>query len=62
MAKYEIQLNGHPVAVALGVEYAFEVYSKTKELAELIVGSVDLVDLDTAECIAWWDFETGEGM
>ena len=59
---YSIQINGKEIAQVSGVEAAFEVYSKAKELAELIVGSVDLVDLKTAECIAWWDFEEDEGI
>lgn len=59
--EFTIMVNGKDIAVVGGLEVAFEVYAKAKELAECVGGSCDLVDNSTGEVIAWWDFEEGEG-
>lgn len=57
MANYIVYLGGLQIAEISGTEYAYEVYAKTLELAELINESVDLIDAETGEIIAYNESE-----
>lgn len=52
---HSIYLDGECIAEVLGVEYAYEVYAKTKELADLLVVTACLVWNDTGEIVAEYD-------
>ena len=49
MTTYTIYLGATPIATTDGTEYAYAVWRKTKELAELIDTTASLVWDDTAE-------------
>lgn len=55
MNTYTIYLGSTPIAYAWGTDYAYTVYSKTKELAELLNKECYLVRDDTGETIAGFD-------
>ena len=52
---YTIYLGTNPVATVSGTEYAYEVYSKTKDLAELLNKEASLVWDATGEEVAYFD-------
>ena len=52
---YSIYLDGECIAEVLGTEYAYEVYAKTKELADLLVVTACLVWNGTGEIVAEYD-------
>lgn len=58
MAIYTVYLGTTPIFCGGGTEYAYEVYAKTKELAELIGETVSLVWDETGEVVA--DFDPNE--
>ena len=55
MSTYTIYLGTNPVATVKGTEYAYEVYDKTKDLAELLGSVASLVWDATGEEIAYFD-------
>ena len=55
MSTYTIYLGTNPVATVNGTEYAYEVYSKTRELAELLGSVASLVWDETSEEVAYFD-------
>lgn len=55
MSTYTIYLGINPVATVNGTEYAYEVYDKTKDLAELLGSVASLVWDATGEEIAYFD-------
>ena len=55
MSTYTIYLGTNPVATVSGTEYAYEVYSKTRELAELLGREASLVWDETSEEVAYFD-------
>lgn len=57
MNTYTIYLGAKPIACVCGTEYAYEVYRKTADLAELLGCTADLVWDDTAEVVAYYDPE-----
>ena len=57
MNTYTIYLNAKPIACVCGTEYAYEVYTKACDLAELLGYSASLVWDDTAEEVASYDPE-----
>jgi hypothetical protein len=57
MSTYTIYLGTKPVATVSGTEYAYEVYSKTRELAELLGEECSLVWDDTGEEVTWYNSE-----
>ena len=57
MNTYTIYIRNNPIATVSGTEYAYEVYSKTKELAELLNENASLCWDDTAEVVASYDPE-----
>lgn len=59
MNTYTIYLGANPIANVSGTEYAYEVYAKTQELAELLGKTCALVWDDTAEEVASYDPEEG---
>ena len=52
MTTYTIYLGAHPIACVSGTEYAYEVYRKTAELAEVLGETASLCLDDTGEEIA----------
>lgn len=50
--KFVVMLNNTTIAEVSGIDYAYEVYRKTCELAELLCGNAYLVDCITGEIIA----------
>lgn len=58
MTTYTVYLGTAPIFCGGGTEYAYEVYAKTKELAELIGETVSLVWDETGEVVA--DFDPNE--
>jgi hypothetical protein len=59
MNTYTIYLGATPIADVSGTEYAYEAYTKTKELAELLGKTCALVWDETAEEVASYDPEEG---
>ena len=59
MSIFTIYLNGNRTAEISGTEYAYEVWAKVKELAELLNEAATLVDNETAEVIEEYDPEEG---
>lgn len=57
MNTYTIYLGASPIANVAGTEYAYEVYAKTRELAEMLCKEACLVWDDTAEEVAYYDPE-----
>lgn len=57
MNTYTIYFGATPIATVGGTEYAYEVYTKTKELAELLGEECSLVWDDTGEEVASYDPE-----
>lgn len=57
MNTYTIYLGASPIATVSGTEYAYEVYAKTRELAELLCKEASLVWDETAEEVAFYDPE-----
>lgn len=55
MSTYTIYLGTNPVATVEGTEYAYEVYDKTKDLAELLGSVASLVWDATGEEVAYFD-------
>ena len=55
MNTYTIYLGAKPVATVNGTEYAYEVYSKTRELAELLNREASVVWDKTGEEVAHFD-------
>lgn len=55
MSIYTIYLGTNPVATVNGTEYAYEVYDKTKDLAELLGSVASLVWDATGEEVAYFD-------
>ena len=55
MSTYTIYLGTNPVATVKGTEYAYEVYDKTKDLAELLGRETSLVWDATVEEVAYFD-------
>ena len=55
MSTYTIYLGAKAVATVSGTEYAYEVYSKTRELAELLGSVASLVWDETSEEVAYFD-------
>ena len=55
MSTYTIYLGTNPVATVNGTEYAYEVYDKTKDLAELLGREASLVWDATGEEVAYFD-------
>ena len=55
MSTYTIYLGTKPVATVSGTEYAYEVYSKTRELAELLGREASVVWDETGEEVAHFD-------
>ena len=55
MSTYTIYLGTKPVATVSGTEYAYEVYSKTRELAELLNREASVVWDETGEEVAHFD-------
>lgn len=51
MTTYTIYLDSNPIATTDGTEYAYAVWRKTKELADLINTSACLVRYETGEVI-----------
>ena len=57
MNTYTITYGDVTIATVCGTEYAYEVYAKTKELADLTGKAVALIWDDTAEVVAYYDPE-----
>ena len=57
MNTYTIYLGAHSIACVSGTEFAYEAYSKTKELAELLGKEAALVWDETAEEVALYNPE-----
>lgn len=57
MSIFTIYLNGNWIAEISGTEYAYEVWAKVKELAELLSETATLVDNETTEVIEEYDPE-----
>lgn len=57
MNTYTITLGATTIATVSGTEYAYEVYKKTCELADLVGKDVCLVWDDNAEVVAYYDPE-----
>lgn len=55
MSTYTIYLGTNPVATVKGTEYAYEVYTKTRDLAELLGKEASLVWDETVEEVAYFD-------
>jgi hypothetical protein len=55
MNTYTIYIGATPIACVSGTEYAYEVWAKTLELAELICEPACLVWDDTAEEVASYE-------
>lgn len=55
MNTYTIYLGVKAVATVSGTEYAYEVYDKTKDLAELLGSVASLVWDETGEEVAHFD-------
>ena len=55
MNTYTIYLGVKAVATVSGTEYAYEVYDKTKDLAELLGREASLVWDATGEEVAYFD-------
>lgn len=55
MNTYTITLGANTIATISGTEYAYEVYAKTCELADLLGKDVCLVWDDNAEVVAYYD-------
>lgn len=59
--KYFIYIENRMVAEVSGVEFAYQVYVKATELAEMIGETANLVDGETGEVIAssddWDDYD-----
>lgn len=55
MSTYTIYLGTNPVATVKGTEYAYEVYSKTRDLAKLLGKEASLVWDETCEEVAYFD-------
>lgn len=55
MNTYSIYFGSSPIATVSGTEYAYEVYSRTKALAELLNKSACLVWDETGEIVADFD-------
>ena len=55
MNSYTIYLGSAPITRVMGTDYAYTVYFKTKELAELLNKECYLVRDDTGETIAGFD-------
>ena len=55
MSTYTIYLGTNPVATVSGTESAYEVYDKTKDLAELLGREASLVWDETLEEVAYFD-------
>ena len=59
MTTYTVYLGTTPIFCGGGTEYAYEVYAKTKELAELIGETVSLVWDGNGEVVAEFDPDEG---
>lgn len=57
MNTYTIYLRAKPIACVSGTEYAYEVYRRAVDLAELLACTADLVWDETAEVVAYYDPE-----
>lgn len=57
MNTYTIYIGSAPIACVSGTEYAYEVYAKSKELAELLGKDCALVWDETGEEVACFDPE-----
>lgn len=57
MNTYTIYLRTNPIACVSGTEYAYEVYTKTVDLAELLGQSACLVWDETGEEVAYYNPE-----
>lgn len=57
MNTYTIYLNANPIACVCGTEYAYEVYAKALDLAELLGNTASLVWDETGEEVACYDPE-----
>lgn len=57
MNTYTITHDDTTIATVCGTEYAYEVYAKTKELADLTGYEVCLIWDDTAEVVAYYNPE-----
>lgn len=57
MNTYTIYLGATPIAIINGTEYAYEVWAKVKELAELLGKTADLTWDETDEVVAFYDPE-----
>jgi Mn-dependent DtxR family transcriptional regulator len=55
MSTYTIYLGTNPVATVKGTEYAYEVYAKTRELAELLNREASVVWDETGEEVAYFE-------
>ena len=55
MNTYTIYLHANPITCVCGTEYAYEVYAKTADLAELLGQSACLVWDETGEEVAYFD-------
>ena len=62
--KYYIYIENRMVAEVEGCEFAWEVYRKTAELAEMLGAIANLVDGETGEVIessdSWEDYEPAD--
>lgn len=58
---FRIHLNGKQIAELQGMDIAWEIYFKAREIAELTCGTAELIaDMDCqpfGEVIAYFDFE-----
>lgn len=57
MNTYTIYLGANPIATICGTEYAYEVWAKTKELAELLGKDAGLAWDDNGEIVDYYDPE-----
>ena len=57
MNTYTITHGNAIIATISGTEYAYEIYAKTKELADLTGKDVSLIWDDNAEVVAYYDPE-----
>ena len=57
MNTYTITHGNATIAPVSGTEYAYEIYAKTKELADLTGKDVSLIWDDNAEVVAYYDPE-----
>ena len=57
MNTYAIYLHDKEIALVEGTEFAYEVYAKTKELADLLNVECCIVWYDTGEQVAYYNPE-----